>query len=163
MTILALDPSTKKTGYAIFQDNSLIKYGTISAKETFPLFKRIDIMIESLTEILNNYEIKTVYIEDVIPDDVHHNQKVFKALTYLQGFILSLLEKHNVPVIFYTSSEWRKKCGIKTGRGVKRESLKAKDIQFVKDNYQIEVDDDTADAICIGDAAIGHDIGFELR
>ena len=47
---------------------------------------------------------------------------------------------------------WRKDCGIRTGRGIKREALKKADIQFVKDNYNIDVNDDIADAICIGHA-----------
>ena len=46
-------------------------------------------------------------------------------------------------------------CGIKTGAGVRRESLKAKDIAFVKSQFGIIVNDDIADAICIGFSAVG--------
>ena len=46
-------------------------------------------------------------------------------------------------------------CGIKTGAGVRRESLKPKDIAFVKSQFGITVNDDIADAICIGFSAVG--------
>lgn len=51
--------------------------------------------------------------------------------------------------LIYPSS-WRAAIGIKTGRGIKRTTLKEKDIQFVKENYNLDVNDDEADAICIG-------------
>ena len=40
--------------------------------------------------------------------------------------------------------------GIKNGRGIKRQTLKEADIEFVKNKYRINVNDDVADAICIG-------------
>jgi hypothetical protein len=48
----------------------------------------------------------------------------------------------DITIEYIYPSEWRKKCGITTGRGVKRESLKAADIAFVKTTYQITTDDD---------------------
>ena len=154
MKILALDLSTKSSGWAIYSENKLEKYGCISSVGN-NLFKRINKMIESLEEIIQQNKIDRIVIEDVLPEDVKHNQKVFKALTYLQGFVLNLLDKYNLDDIqFYTSSEWRKKCGIRTGRAIKRDELKVQDIKFVKDSFNIDVNDDVADAICIGYADI---------
>ena len=147
--ILSLDPSTKSTGWAIFTDGSLIEYGVITAGST-NLFHRIDKMIEEINNIIVKYNPAEVALEDVIPDDVKHNQSVFSALKYLQGYILHTLDDHKIEYKFYTASEWRSKCGIKTGAGVKRGSLKPKDIAFVKKYYNKEVNDDIADAICIG-------------
>ena len=42
--------------------------------------------------------------------------------------------------------------GIKTGRVIKRAELKKKDIEYVKGKYNIEVNDDIADAIGIADS-----------
>ena len=56
----------------------------------------------------------------------------------------------NIIIEYVYPGTWRKTCGIKTGRGVKRDLLKIADIKFVKDNYNIDVNDDVADAICIG-------------
>ena len=64
-------------------------------------------------------------------------------------------EQHPHAVIEYVyPSEWRAACGIKNGRGVRRETQKANDILFVKNNYGIEVNDDIADAIGIGHAYV---------
>ena len=148
--ILALDPSTKSTGWAIYTNDSLTDYGVISAGST-NLFHRIDKMIEELNNIIKKYNPTEVAMEDVIPADVKHNMNVFNALKYLQGYILHTLDDNKiVNYKFYTASEWRSKCGIGTGPGIKRGSLKPQDIAFVKKYFDITVNDDIADAICIG-------------
>lgn len=149
MIILGLDLSSKSSGYSVFNDGKLIDYGCITSGSQ-NLYKRIDVMVAGIKTILDKYQINHVYIEDVIMSDVMNNHQVFKALTYLQGFILHLLDEYNLDHTFYTASEWRAACGIHTGRGIKRESLKPKDIVFVKEKFGIDVNDDVADAICIG-------------
>jgi len=154
ITTLALDLSTKSSGYAIFEDQNLVKYACITASST-NLFKRIDKMVQELTTVLTENKIDKVVIEDVLPEDVRGNNNVFKALIYLQAFVVHLLDNYNLTPIFFTASHWRKLCGINTGRGVRRESLKPRDIAFVQSQFGITVNDDIADAICIGFAAIG--------
>ena len=112
-------------------------------------------MTEELESIVKKYNVERVVIEDVIPEDVHGNNSVFKALIYLQAFMAHMLNKYNITPEFIVASEWRKKCGIHTGRGIRRESLKPKDIAFVKSQFGLTVNDDIADAICIGFAAVG--------
>ena len=51
---------------------------------------------------------------------------------------------------FIYPSSWRSKCGIKNGRGIKRETAKAADIKFVEETFGLKVNDDIADAIGIG-------------
>ena len=55
-----------------------------------------------------------------------------------------------IKIQYVYPSEWRKVLGIKQGAGVKRETLKAADIQWVKTKFNIDVNDDIADAIGIG-------------
>ena len=148
--ILALDPSSKSTGWSIFNNDSLVTYGVITAGST-NLFHRIDKMVEEINKIIIEYKPTEVVLEDVIPADVKHNNNVFNALKYLQGYILHTLDDNKIiDITFYTSSEWRSKCGIGTGPGIKRGSLKPQDIAFVKKYYNKNVNDDIADAICIG-------------
>lgn len=157
MVVMALDPSSKHTGVAIFQDQELIHYECIDASSS-NLYKRIDKMVRELGKIIDEYKVEKVAIEDVYPDDVQQNISVYKKLTYLQGYILHLLDDKGIAegnIKFFTASEWRKVCGIKTGRGIRRESLKPKDISFVKSQFGIQVGDDEADAIAIGFAAVG--------
>jgi hypothetical protein len=59
-----------------------------------------------------------------------------------------------VEIEYVYPSEWRAACGIRTGRGVKRETLKSADIKFVEEIYGVKVNDDVADSIGIGHAYI---------
>ena len=43
---------------------------------------------------------------------------------------------------------------MKTGRGIKRENLKKASIELVKNTFNMQVNDDVSDAICIGMAYI---------
>lgn len=73
---------------------------------------------------------------------------------WVQGIILySAFEiDPKIDYDFIMPSTWRSRLKIKTGRGVKRDSLKQADMNYVKNKYSIEVNDDVADAICIHDA-----------
>ena len=154
MRTLAVDASTKSTGYAIFDDQELKHYGCITASSA-NLYKRIHKMQDELEKIINEYKPDKIIMEDVIPDDVKGNQTVFRALMYLQGYLTEIYDKNKIPFELVVASHWRKLCGIKTGAGVRRESLKPKDIKFVKNQFGIDSNDDVCDAICIGFAAVG--------
>ena len=155
MITLALDASTKSTGYSVFDGKELKESGCITATST-NLFRRIDKMIEGIESILVKYKVDEIALEDVLIENVGHNHAVFKALTYLQGFMFYLFDKYKITkIIFYTSSQWRKKCGIQTGRGIKRDALKPKDIAFAKAQFGIDVNDDIADSLGIGFCHVG--------
>lgn len=164
MKILALDLSTKSSGWAIFQDSILIDYGCISSTST-DLMKRINIMLDGIKEILQKHnDIEKIYAEEVRPENGMQNIKTHRALMWLQGVIALEIYNFNKKIeleLVYPSS-WRAAIGIKTGRGIKRTSLKEKDMQFVKENYNLDVNDDIADAICIGYANC-HDIETEIN
>ena len=151
MKVLAIDASSKSTGIAIFQDEKLIHYQCIIAMDG-DSFKRIIKMKNRILEIYKKYKPTNIIMEDVLPQDVKHNQTVYKVLIYLQAMIvLSLYQTYSLQnVQFYTASHWRRICGIKTGRGIKRQSLKKASMQLVKNQYGIKVNDDISDAICLG-------------
>lgn len=146
--LLAIDASTKSTGIAIFKNHKLFYQTCIQATDE-DVFNRIKFMCVKINSLIMEYNVTEVVIEDVIPEDVQGNNKVFKTLMYLQGFIYEICNHHNLKPTFYVASHWRKLCGIKTGK-VKRDTLKAAAIQYVKENENIIVNDDVADAICLG-------------
>lgn len=154
MKTLALDLSTKSTGWAIYNNKDLEKYNCITASSS-NLYKRIEKMGQELTTVLKENKIDKVVIEDVVPDDVKKNGTVFRALMHLQGYIAFTLDKFGLKPEYVVAAHWRKLCGIKTGAGIHRESLKPEDIKFVKNQFGLDVNDDIADAICIGFAAVG--------
>lgn len=153
MTTLALDCSTKATGFAVFNDQRLVVANCITASSS-NLYKRIFKMVDSIIEIVQKMKVDTIVMEEVIPDHAK-NVNTFKALMYLQAAIhLQLYKEYsNIKIELVYPGTWRAQCGIHTGRGIKREELKKADIQFANNTYQLNItSDDTADAICIGHA-----------
>ena len=169
MKTLALDMSSKSTGWAVFEEQQLIDYGCITCSSTDSL-KRIKKITVEIEKVYKKYIPENIICEEVILDDVHHNHNVFKVLIYLQASVALMFHTYNKKLEFYTASEWRKKCGIRTGRGITRDMVKAADIKFVKDTYNIDANDDICDAICIGYAytngkstTIVTEDGFEFK
>ncbi len=154
MNILALDASTHNTGWSIFNNKELKEYGYFSAS-SIDLIKRIYKMITELNDLLLKNQINIIVLEEVRPE-LGKNMQTYKALMYLQAAIIFLVHEHfsSIKVEFINPSEWRKICGIQTGRGIKRKELKQADINFVKEIYDIDVNDDEADAIGIGYAYV---------
>ena len=147
--VLTLDLSTKSTGYAIGTDK-LETSGQIKSNYK-NVIQRIIKMREQIKTLIKNYNIEKIIMEQVRPDfNIHTN----KVLMWLQAtVIISAYEINNkIEYDFLNPSEWRAIVKIKQGRGIYRETLKAEDIQYVKDTYNLIVNDDEADAICLFDA-----------
>jgi Holliday junction resolvasome RuvABC endonuclease subunit len=161
MNILSIDASTKSTGWSVFADKELVDYGCITASST-DLIKRIHKMVDELQIIIQKYNVQKIILEEVRPEsgDIgSQNIKTHRALMWLQGALAIMA--HDIcgdpEFIYLYPSEWRKVCGIKTGSGVRRDVLKLRDIEFVKNKFNINVNDDIADAICIGFAHLNPD------
>lgn len=163
MRVLALDASTKSTGWALFDEKELINYGCLTATST-DLVKRIKKIISELVIVLSQNKVDKIILEEVRPEQGLQNLKTHKALMYLQAAIVFLLHDNfsTVEIEYVYPSEWRKKCGIKTGSGVRRDALKPLDIAFAKETYGVSVNDDIADAIGIGHAYV-NDLSDELN
>ena len=161
--ILAIDASTKSSGVAVFDKNKLVYYDCFTSYST-DVINRIQQMIKRLDEVLTSYSIDTIVIEEVRPDQGDQNIKTMKALFWLQAAIAFLLhDKYSkIKIEYVYPSEWRSACGIKTGKGILREELKKADIKFAKDTYQIDVNDDIADAVCIGHAYLNPPITSKM-
>lgn len=153
MNILSLDLSSKSTGWAVSIDNTLKDYGCITASSA-DYIERLKKITAEVCDIVKKYNIKKIVCEEVRFGD--KNVHTFKVLMYLQAKIV--MELHDIDkeidFEFQQPSEWRKKVGIQTGRGVTREALKPADIKYVKNTYNITVNDDIADAIGILDSVI---------
>ena len=163
MILLSLDLSSKSSGWAIFKDSLLIDSGCVTSSST-DLMKRINVMKDGIKIIVEKYNPDKVVAEEVRPENGMQNVKTHRALMWVQAAIALMLYDYNKKIeleLIYPSS-WRAAIGIKTGRGIKRTSLKEKDIQFVKENYNLDVNDDEADAICIG-YSCSHDIETDIN
>lgn len=155
MNLIAIDASTKSTGIAIYKHNKLEYIDCVTASST-DLFSRIKVMVDNIKQLLSkNLDIAYLVLEQVRQDNFV-NVKTYKALMYLQGCIAMMVHQNfkHITVDFMYPSQWRKVCKIKQGRGVQRQAQKLNDINWVKENFNLDVNDDIADAIGIGFAYI---------
>lgn len=153
MLVVGVDASTKATGISIMNDGELIYYTLISidSKEVPDAYDRIKKMFVKICEVLDKYDIDSMYIEKAICKG--GNVDVTIKLAYLSGgmslyCLQRCIEFHNP-----TPTVWRSKVGIKNGRGVLRAEQKAQAIKAVKDWYGIDVGDDVAEATLIARSA----------
>lgn len=151
--LMAIDGASKSSGVAVFnvETKELIHYECVVASDAEKI-KRINKIVNRFEEIYKEYNVTTIIMEEPLPEDVKNNDVAFKALMYLQAetairFFNDFKKK--IDEFIYVTS-WRKACGITTGRYGVRNKAKEEDIAFVKKHYNIEVNDDIADAICIG-------------
>ena len=158
MNIIAIDASTKSSGIAIYKHNQLVKHTCITASSS-DLFNRIKVMVDQIKNIIiQDPDIEYIVLEQVRQEGFV-NIKTYKALMYLQGCIGMMLHQNfkHIQLDFMYPSEWRKVCQIKQGRGVQRTKQKENDILWVKQNFNLDVNDDIADAIGLGYAYINKD------
>ena len=137
--LLALDLSTKSTGYAIFNEETMMpkKSGCITQSGS-DVKGRIQKMIYALDQLIaQNPDIKNIIIEEVQPSESERgvgNLHTHKVLMWLQGeFEMMVYNNHkNLPIEYIYPSEWRKQCGIDMSNSKRREELKQLDINFAK-------------------------------
>ena len=149
--ILAIDAATVRSGFAIYEGmQPVIVWHKIAASQD--VIKRIHTMVQEIRATMQNpeYNITKVVLEEVRPDAGGRNPATMKVLLWLQGAIVFMLhdEFPKVKVDYIYPSSWRSACGIKTGPKIKRDTLKAADIEFAKRHWPVK-DDDEADAVGI--------------
>jgi len=94
--IMGLDLSTSCTGYSIFQDKKLIKYGRIKPKTTWSVLERIEFIVFELENLLSiNEKLKPnlIIIEDIYLGYFHGKNQVlgFANLARLSGAVMGML------------------------------------------------------------------------
>lgn len=158
MILMGIDASTTSTGWSIFEDSNLVAYGVIKP-EGEDWRDRLVHQGPLLTEIIQKYSPKKIYMEDV-PLKAG-NSKVLVVLGAVQGFIYGIASALGVPVQFILPSEWRSPLGLYDGtrEGTKRAELKRKSIDKANDLFGLDLvwvspsskknQDDQADAILL--------------
>lgn len=150
--ILALDQATKVTGYSIFDDGKLVKYGTFQTTSDDEVARCVSVKNWFLS-MLQNWRPDYVGIEGiqyqpkVFDGDTVGSVTLFQTLAHLQGALLVACFENNVPYKICPTNTWRNVCGVK---GRTRIDKKRSMQRLVKDWYGITASDDEADAIGIG-------------
>jgi Holliday junction resolvasome RuvABC endonuclease subunit len=178
--LIAIDGSTTKTGVAIFNidkhklqtlkvlcPDNIEKPLTKKAKDSLTKKQitdkqkeihrkntdyRISEMIKQLNKIFDKNKPEVIIMEDTYGSK---DMYAYKKLCQLQGLVLSYCLINNITFILKMPQSWRKDLGfeiIKNGQQNTREEYKSMSINHIKDKYGIDVSDDEADAICIGES-----------
>lgn len=142
--ILALDQSSRITGWAIFNGNKLVDYGKFTLDDDNVGIRLTKFRFE-ITKLINTYHPHEVVLEEI---QEQNNILTFKVLAQVQGVLIELLNFLNIPYNIIASTTWKSTLGIK---GRIRAEQKKNAQEYINKKYDIKVAQDIADAICIGD------------
>lgn len=151
MKVLSLDQSTRKSGFALFEDGQYICSGVVDmSKSKLDTYDRSFEMAKELWKAIKKYKPDRLIIEDV---QNQSNTNTVIILSRLQGMIIGYAEAHKVHTNILLPSQWRKALGYHQGSKVKRAELKQQSVDYVKEHFGIEASEDEVEAIAICDAA----------
>lgn len=147
MKLLALDQSTRITGYAIFDNEIPIVIDHFNSTNNDFAERLVEIR-NQIIKLIDQYNIDTVAFEDIqLQNNVVQNVQTFKKLAEVFGVILELLQERKIKFYTVAPNVWKATFKI-AGHG--REIEKKMAQKYILDNYNIKCTQDEADAACIG-------------
>ena len=149
--LITIDGSTQKPGIAYFCNGKYKSHHLLNYEKDKNIDSRFESMSNGIWSILDIYKPNIIYMEETY---TARNPQTTKVLTRLQGVVYAWCMKHECEFNTIKPSQWRKQLSFVQNKNVKREQLKEQAIQYVSNNYGLNVSDDEADAICIADAVI---------
>lgn len=146
-----MDQSTRCSGYSYFEDGKYIESGTVDmSKSKLETPERSFEMAKELWKIIKKYKPEILIIEDT---QQQNNVKTVITLARLQGMIIGYAEAHKINVHILLPSQWRAALGYSQGPKIKRQELKQQSIDYVKENFGLNLPEDEAEAVAEGVAA----------
>ena len=151
LRVVSFDQSTRCSGYAVFEDGEYMESGVIDmSKSKLETDKRSFEMAKELWKIIKKYKPDEIVLENV---QQQSNPATMIVLARLAGMVIGYAEAHNVHVHILLPSQWRKALGYSQGAKVKRQELKQQSIDYVKENFGLDLPEDQCEAIAEGVAA----------
>lgn len=151
MRILALDQSTKITGYSVFEDGRYLNSGVIDLGKNKNTEERTKQMGLDICKKISESTVDAVIIENI---QNQSNTATVILLARLQGIILGYCHAHNIRTEILSPSQWRSALHYHQGPKVKREELKQQSLDYVKEHLDLNnCSEDQAEACCINIAA----------
>ncbi len=149
-TILALDQSSKKTGWAVITKKGIKASGIFEADDKLDSIPRLRIVRENIIKLITKYKPSFVVFEDT---QYQGNALGFKILSQVQGIVMNILFTYNIGFYIVSPVTWKSFCNIE---GRKRAEQKANTKKFVAEKYGRIVSEDEADALGIATWAISN-------
>lgn len=148
--VLAFDQATYMTGFSVFDDKVLVKYGTFETNLEDEIARDHKIK-EWFISMIKNWQPDYIGLEGIQLQEKGGTRAmgvtVFEILARLQGILMCTAYEMNVPFKVVHTATWRNHCGVKGKTRVDRK----KSMQIlVKNWFDINVSDDCSDAIGIG-------------
>lgn len=162
MKILCVDQA-RNCGWSIFDydTKSLLKYGVcVFPSDEYDYEQLVVAICECISALMSENGIDAVFAEDI---QMQANVSTYKKLAWIQGGMIYAFQEQSFLYDFILPTQWQNYCNAR-GRTSQEIKMKAKEIanngkrvskvlsiQFVKDQFHVETDNDNiADAICIG-------------
>ena len=149
--LLALDQSSRCSGFAVFDDGDLIDSGTFTFTDE-DLGVRLTKIRDQVQKLIDKYKINEVVIEDIqlqATNGKTMNVTIYKALAEVMGVIVELFTEQSMKYTIIPSVVWKSELSIK---GKARAEQKKNAQAYVINTYNKKVSQDESDAICIGTA-----------
>lgn len=145
--LLALDQSSRITGWAVFDGDKLIAHGKISVDDP-DIGERLYKIKTEVMELIDKYEITEIVFEDIqLQTNVVQNVRTFKVLAEVFGVLYETFTELEIPNEAVLAASWKSTLGI---RGADRATQKRNAAEYVANTYNIKATQDECDAICIG-------------
>lgn len=145
--LLALDQSSRISGYAVFENAKLIQYGKFSVDDE-DIGLRLMKIRNNVQSLIEKYEIDEVVFEDIqMQNNVQNNVQTFKTLAEVFGVIYELVTELGLPNKAILASSWKSTLKVK---GKNRPEQKRNAQAVVEKVFSIKPTQDECDAICIG-------------
>ena len=149
INLVSIDGSTKKTGISHFFNGEYVDHYLLDYSKEDNIEDRFESMSKGIWNMLDKIRPNIIYIEETY---MHNNAQTMKILTRLQGVVYAWCINNNCKFNAIAPKAWRKLLNFNQGKDVKREHAKLQSMEYVKNNYDLNVSDDEADAICISAA-----------
>lgn len=151
MRIMATDQSTRCTGISIYEDGKYLCSEIIDmSKSKLGTDERSFEMAKAIWRLIDKYKPSCLVMEQA---QQQNNIKTVITLVRLQGAIWGYAEAHGIKVHILLPSKWRSVLKYSQGPKVKRQELKQQSIDYVKNNFGLDLPEDECEAICINEAA----------
>lgn len=155
---IGIDPATTNSGIAVLDSSgSLIAHRLITVAKPRDAFQRIPLMTQQIeAALLPHLKQNTSAIVEYTREGTH-GVDILVKIDILVGSIWNMLLSHGCKVKLMLPSEWRSRVSpeiLKGGKNVKRDELKLRAQNIIKEKFHITPSIDEAEAICIACAGL---------
>lgn len=147
MRVLGIDPGYATTGFGLITSErgnySLLQYGTVTTPADLPFSKRLNMLFEDMTQLLEVTKPEAVAVEELFWG---HNITTGIGVSHGRGVILLAIERAGIPLFEYTPMQVKQSV-VGYGKAEKRQVMDMTRRLLKMD--KVPRPDDAADAIAI--------------